>query len=291
MGEAVPVHTKHTRHRTLSAANPKLGDQPSLSEPSTLKDRLSLCYYLSVNTKNYCNDAGHAANSTTKRNNLTDISLPSSATMVTASESIDICNGSDRDKISSANDRFFRRSYDPLFKCFINNIYPEKRQSDPHICHSFCNKSFEIETPLRDHLRFHSQFDIRKNVMPNITEYCFEEPTNWTQLLRPKYENGDSMTSSAVSLSSVSSMPKIKLRICDEWGRRINSIESPGSDLFDDILCEAGLGMTSTETIADAFDVIVQNGTETERLDHIEKCQQCGHRVLKLQFSTSFNAD
>lgn len=265
MGEAVPVHTKNTRH-------------------STLKDRLSLCYYLSVNRDN---DEGHTTESTTKRNNKNGISLPS-----TASDSIDICNGSDHVEISSTNDRFLRHSYDPLFKCFIKNIYPEKRQSDPHICYSFCNNSPDIDIPSRDRLRFHSQFDIRKNTMPNITEYCFEEPTNWAQLLRPKYDNGDSMTSSAASLSPVSSMPKIKVRICDEWGRRINSIESPGSDLFDEILAEAGLTMSPTETISDAFDVIVQNGTESERLDHnIEKCKRCGHRVLKLQFSTSFNVD
>lgn len=287
MGAAVPVHTKHTRRRTSSTAGP-FG---SLSEPSTLKDRLSLCYYLSENTSNCGNDESHTSNSTTKRNNINSISLPSTATLVTASESIGICNGCDHDEISSANDRFMRRSYDPLFKCFINNIYPEKRQSDPHICHSFCNKSFEIDSPSRDRLRFYSQFDIRKNAMPNITEYCFEEPTNWTQLLRPKYDNGDSMTSSAASISSVSSLPKIKLRICDEWGRRINSIESPGSDLFDEILAEAGLAMTPTDTVPDAFDVIVQNGTEKGRFDHIEKCQRCGHRILKLQFSTSFNVD
>lgn len=277
MGEAVPVHTKHTR------------DRSSLSEPSTLKDRLSLCYYLSANTNNKGNDESHTANSTTKRNNVNSIGLPLTASMVTGSDSIDTCNGSDNVEIPTMNERFRRRSYDPLYRCFIKNIYPEKRQSDPHICYSFCNRSFEIDIPSRDRLRFHSQFDIRKTTMPDITEYCFEEPTNWTQLLRPKYDNGDSMTSSAASLSSVSSMPKIKVRICDEWGRRINSIESPGSDLFDEILAEAGLSMTPTEP--DAFDVIVENGTKTDRLDNIEKCQRCGHRVLKLQFSTSFNVD
>lgn len=182
--------------------------------------------------------------------------------------------------------------------CYIKSAYPEKRQSDPHICYSFYNQSFDL--PMGERRRFHSQWDVRRK-MPNIVEYCFEEPMNWPQLMRPKYELTTTSTteeqqgeveeeeeeatisaggSFISNSSSVSKIPKIKVRISDDRGRRINSIGSPDSDLFDDILPDQDVDDLNS------IDAYVVTGTENVISDF--KCQKCGHARLPMQFSTTF---
>lgn len=186
-----------------------------------------------------------------------------------------------------------RRSQQDII-CYIKSAYPEKRQSDPHICYSFYNQSFDL--PIGERRRFHSQWDVSRK-MPNIVEYCFEEPVNWPQLMRPKYESGtttsttetaaaeDGATISAggsfmSNSSSAKTIPKIKVRISDDRGRRINSIGSPDSDLFDDVLTESELGDNR------AVDAYVVTGTEST---DCFRCKKCGHPRLPMQFSTTFD--
>lgn len=101
-------------------------------------------------------------------------------------------------------------------------------------------------------------------------------------------ETTESMRTMTVPVS------KIKLRISDEWGRRINSIESPGSDLFD----ERDVAVAS-DVMDDAFGISgdVTKTAAGERQMCCAKCSQsCGDsaaaagvNMLMLQFSSSFD--
>lgn len=268
MGAVVPVHINHnTTKQTLFA--PFSTDHKLIkfnSEPS-----LNVCPSYSIISEDFLCKS--------KFNNLVE----NNALTEDLSDCVE----------SNENARAPNRGSDPLFMCYVNNVYPEKRQSDPHIH----NKSFDVAAQHR----FLSQNDVRSRpIMPNIDEYCFEDAMNWPNLMRPSYEmDDDTITPSTKSLSSVTSLPKIKVRVSDEWGRRINSIESPASDLFDDMLDDVGREMDMAVDRSDssmqqchrrdAFAVADVGDAGTQCCDKIERCKKCGHRALKWQFSTSFN--
>lgn len=81
---------------------------------------------------------------------------------------------------------------------------------------------------------------------------------------------------------------QFKLRISDEFGRRINSIDSPGSDLFDEFEKEDDKNQSSK----DAFRSMNNWNVEEKEIPNVnqsntECCRKCGHGI-KRQFSTCF---
>lgn len=97
----------------------------------------------------------------------------------------------------------------------------------------------------------------------------------------------------------VQQVPHFKVRISDEWGRRINSIDSPGSDFFDDTATDEQIVEEGGEE--DAFGLgrlehSANGSDDDDDNEHWQKCcSKCNHRCqtggsepLKLQFSSSF---
>lgn len=274
MNDVIQVHTK------LLSAYHKTADFHS--QPLTLNNnvKLNLCQNYPTHTRNICSSTYPSSSMLSNYSNQHN--------RIEEPESLDF-----------NKTRSLKRAYDPLFMCFINNIYPEKRQSEPHICYSFYNRSFDAMLP--SNRRFLSQHDVRKNAMPNIAEYGFEEPVNWKKL-KPKYEDDDDDTTASIpstpSIVSPVSLPKIKVRISDEWGYRIeNSFDSINSDFYNDnfnqieFLSDEEL-VTENSIKRDAFDVISNNDGNLICCSKIEHCTKCGHHnsgIIQKQFSTSFN--
>lgn len=91
-------------------------------------------------------------------------------------------------------------------------------------------------------------------------------------------------------------VPNFKVRICDEWGRRINSIQSPNSDLFDDDYYNAAVGLQiDPEAFGSSTVAAAANGVATQVV--MKCCSKCTHSCnnngtgpgLQLQFSSSFD--
>lgn len=84
-------------------------------------------------------------------------------------------------------------------------------------------------------------------------------------------------------------VPNFKVRISDEWGRRINSIESPGSDFFEDYDAMGVAGWGGADNLEEAFGLGSSGSGRAEK----QCCAKCSHScdsngALKLQFSSSF---
>lgn len=148
--------------------------------------------------------------------------------------------------------------------CIMTNCYSEKRQSDPLIRYAFTNKGFDIET---NNQRYLSQYDVHSNT---------------------------SSQSGKNDVSCCASRQKIRVRISDEWGRRIeNSLDSQSDSFdFDDFwnFGSADLSKGSFHSDSgDAFNVIQNDEVHCPKFNKCEKCNKCGHKTLKTQFSTSFS--
>lgn len=143
----------------------------------------------------------------------------------------------------------------------VSNIYSDKRLSDPLIRCSFTNKGFDIQA---NNQRYFSQLD---NYLDTLSD------------------RGDGLKNNNLPYESP---PKIKVRISDEWGNRIdNSLDyqsdcSDVDDFWDFGTTKDHSSHECADSVVDAFHV-VQNAEATS------KCRKCGHRLLKTQFSTSFS--
>lgn len=86
------------------------------------------------------------------------------------------------------------------------------------------------------------------------------------------------------------SVPNFKVRISDEWGRRINSIQSPNSDFFDDDYNAVAFSSLQNYEKTEAF------GLSVAEAGVPKCCSKCSHSCnnnsstrLPLQFSSSFD--
>lgn len=136
------------------------------------------------------------------------------------------------------------------------NIYPEKRQSDPLLhCTSFINREVDVE------LKHHKYLFMYDNLLETTVPIK----------------------------SSIYPTSKIKVRISDECGNRIDtSLDSQSDSDVDDFwnFGAAQLRNINQSPDDDAFN-IVQN--EEIIRPNVNECRKCGHKSLVSQFSTTFS--
>lgn len=169
-------------------------------------------------------------------------------------------------------------------------------QTPAPIC-AFYNRSFDSfhhKRAVEPYIQHHHPHRTTSG-LANITEYEYEDHLSWTTFAA---SFADTAAAVSVAPSDVQPMPmtvpNFKVRISDEWGRRINSIESPGSDFFEDYDA-MGVAEWSANRLEEAFGMMETAGDEDEGDDAQEKkcCAKCNHNCLgngnlKLQFSSSF---
>lgn len=145
-----------------------------------------------------------------------------------------------------------------------SNVYPEKRQSDPLLHCAFTNKRFDIE--LNSHKHF-SMYDKVLDTFSHLQHHSVDDAKKCTYPI-----------------------PKIKIRISDECGNRIDNSSDSQSDSDDDDDCwnfGATINRNGYEShVDDAFNII--RNEEIIR-PTVNKCGKCGHKSLKTQFSTTFS--
>lgn len=214
----------------------------------------------------------------------------------------------------------------PIF-AYYNRSFDLQQQ---HHHHHSANHDHPHKRP-RDPYYYEQLFQQTPSGLANISECDFEERINWSTFA-VKFAAGTagetedmatpSMTSTATPSSSVNaaaaatgqpllalqSVPNFKVRISDEWGRRINSIESPGSEFFADYDA-MGVADRSDAHVAEAFGGFASDEADDDDDDNVagrrrpeggRKCcsdcmDKCGGgggagagSELKLQFSSSF---
>lgn len=141
-----------------------------------------------------------------------------------------------------------------------SNNYPEKRQSDPLLHCAFTNKGFDID------VNNHTYFSMYDKLLDTFSYVRHHQTVEYPK--KNRYPT-----------------PKIKVRISDECGNRIdNSLDSQSDSEVDEswnfgaaeIRCDDG----------DAFNI---RNEEINRPTTVNKCRKCGHKYLKTQFSTTFS--
>ncbi|KAG4077649.1 hypothetical protein HA402_012960, partial [Bradysia odoriphaga] len=132
-----------------------------------------------------------------------------------------------------------------------HNAYPEKRLSDPLLHCAFINKGFDVELNRRQF----SMFDTL--------------PADYLQ-------------------SNAYPIPKIKVRISDECGNRIDNSFDSQSDSDVDDWWNFGAAKTRNDCqYGDAFSIVSNEDVSRQT---VKKCSKCGHRKpLETQFSTTFS--
>lgn len=217
----------------------------------------------------------------------------------------------------------------------IGNRLQEKRQSDPQIRYAFYNKGFEVAAASRHRKLSFSQYESRRKTMPNINECgSIENDSDGgdddddiddiavltkTSLTNRISVNDDANTKKKIHSYSGSSgrditlLPKLKIRICDEMGKRVKSSfdESSGSDenlqkkiidWFDDQKKTSSCSHNSNESYPIGTATVANptkpasvayfstaNKNNVENVDTATKCRKCGHKLsLQRQFSNAF---
>ncbi len=139
------------------------------------------------------------------------------------------------------------------------NVYPEKRLSDPLVHCAFINKGFDVELNRR-HFSMYDSF-------------------SYVQHHREAADH---------SKMNIYTIPKIKVRISDECGNRIENSLDSDSEIDD--CWNFGTTMDQSHNHCqskDAFNIICN---EAIGQPTVNKCRKCGHRKsLKAQFSTTFS--
>lgn len=165
-----------------------------------------------------------------------------------------------------------RNSYENQF--YINRL-SEKRQSDPQIRYAFYNKGFEMATTTKHRKHSISHYEVRRMAMPDIDECdAYETAQNedeWTML----QQNTHSYTGS--SGRDITLLPKLKLRISDEMGARIQHSFDETSSPDDNSIAD--------DTLNNVKMLSPNNGTVSAKSSHIRSvngvqiCMKCGHEL------------
>lgn len=139
-----------------------------------------------------------------------------------------------------------------------SNVYPEKRQSDPLLHCAFINKGFDVD--VNNHMNV-SLYNRRAD-----TYSCLQHHQTTDHPKRNVY-------------------PKIKVRISDECGNRIdNSLDSQSDSEVDDCWNFGAASGNQFDDRDDAFNI--RNSDIAKTI--VNKCRKCGHKSLRAQFSTAF---
>lgn len=145
----------------------------------------------------------------------------------------------------------------------VGNVCPEKRLSDPLLHCAFINRGFDVELNHQHITMYHKLFDAF-SYLPNCHQSSTGEKSN-----------------------SFCATPRVKVRISDECGNRIDNSFDSQSDLeVDDCWNFGATEMRDDRQLADAFNIIRNEDTIRPAAN---KCGKCGHRKpLTMQFSTTF---
>lgn len=146
-----------------------------------------------------------------------------------------------------------------------SHVYPEKRQSDPLLHCAFTNKGFDMQ--VQNH-KYFSVYDKRFDTFSYSKHHRTDDHP-----IRLAYP-----------------IPKIKVRISDECGNRIdNSLDSQSDCEADDSWNFGAADIRNYCYRSDDVDAfsIIQN--EEIIRPTVNKCRKCGHKALKTQFSTTFS--
>lgn len=188
-----------------------------------------------------------------------------------------------------------RNSFDN--RLHINRL-SEKRQSDPQIRYAFYNKGFEVATSTKHRKYSLSHYEVRRKAMPNIDEYESMENDEHE-------ESSDEWLGSQQNLQyysgssgrDITLLPKLKIRICDEMGARIQHSfdESSFSDELSannsphstfDSNDQASFCKHKSKSIPDAD---TTRRIESDKENDAPVCKKCGHRIaLQRQFTNTF---
>lgn len=165
----------------------------------------------------------------------------------------------------------------------ISSHLPEKRQSDPQIRYAFYNKGFEVAASCRKFSL--TQIELKRSAMPNITEYESNEDER-AIVERNSFRESTNAISHGSSGRDITLLPKLKIRICDEMGKRIDTSfdeNSPLSSNHSSNECLKDSGKCKHKSRDDPFVGDAQKINENFR-----KCKKCGHYSIRKQFTNSF---
>lgn len=173
----------------------------------------------------------------------------------------------------------------------ISSLLPEKRQSDPQIRYAFYNKGFEVAASCRKFSL--TQIELKRSAMPDITEngsiedeYASIEQTIANRELTNVFTHGSSG-------QDITLLPKLKIRICDEMGKRINSSfdENPASPDERKTVsnhCKATDVLVNQNKCIHKTNEDPFNGDKQKVNENFRKCKKCGHYSTHNQFKNSF---
>lgn len=152
---------------------------------------------------------------------------------------------------SSSDRSYRRRSFNSsLHSIDETDIYPEKRQSDPLLHCAFTNKGFDVD------VNSHIHFSMYDKLLDTFSYVQHHQTVDYPQ--KNRYPT-----------------PKIKVRISDECGNRIdNSLDSQSDSEVDESWNFGAAEIRSVDS--DAFNI---RNEETNR-PKVNKCRKCGHKKI-----------
>lgn len=186
-----------------------------------------------------------------------------------------------------------------LYKNRLWSLYkPEKQQSDPKIRYAFNNKGFEVATSTKHRKYSLSHYEVRRKAMPNIYEY--ESMGN-----DEHEESGDEWLGSRQNLQyysgssghDITFLPKLKIRICDEMGARIQysfDVSSSPNDNFTvddsphstfDSIDQASFCKHQSKSILAAD---LTHRIKNEKENNAPVCNKCGHPITLQKLTDAF---
>lgn len=146
---------------------------------------------------------------------------------------------------------------------YTSNTYPEKRQSDPLLHCAYTNKGFDVV------VSNYKRFTMYDKLLDTVSYLRHHQTANY-----PK-KNGYPT-------------PKIKVRISDECGNRIdNSFDSQSDSEVDESWNFGSAEIRNRYQSGDDDAFNIRNEETIQPI--VNKCRKCGHKSLKTQFSTTFS--
>lgn len=213
-------------------------------------------------------------------------------------------------KIAPSRPRMPKRNNQIDFQLLENHITSEKRPLNQQIRYAYYNKGFEMTSIKFDRKFSLVRHELRTNgaCMPNIDEYAGSHEDNddsdnnkWTKSRSADAIHLSNRNKSCYGGSSgrdITLLPRLKIRISDEMGKRIKSSydDSTSSDendrsksfekRFAMIINNQQLCKHNAAAAAIAFDPFENDVIQTK--ENFGNCKKCGHKILCKQFSNSF---